>query len=629
MRFLRLAVFVVVAAVIADSTALGQRQGGAPNGRQGGGGPAAGRAGGPAGRQGGPDANGGRGGRGQGETRRDPARGMPTGTSSIRGRVVSATTGAPVRRATLNITLVGDANNRSQGGRSGQTDDNGTFEFRNLPAGRWTVRASKTGFLEQQFGQRTALSGTDPIVLAEGQQFVADFRLARGGAITGRVVDEFGDPVAGANVSALRLQHSATGIRTTRTGTSVPTDDTGAYRIYGLPPAQYYVSVNDPAGRVVVMLNEAANNLSASLDSVNLTFTAPDGGAAALLNGDPATRESVRYAPTYYPGTANLGDAQRITLRASEEQSGINLAIVPVRAARITGRVTNSSGAPAQASISLVSQFGQSFNTSGGRNGSGSDGAFTLNNIPPGNYRLNALGPTAGAAPPEVASMPVVVDGNDISGLSLTLGSGGSVQGTISADNGSKLPQAKIRVTAEPLERGPATLLAGSTVSETGSFELNGLLGVYTLRFESIPSGWAIKSVTANGVDVSDAAMEFRPLDRVTIRVELTDRVTQVSGTVRSDRQILGTTVLIFPDDPSRWASTSRFVKTTRLNENGQFSVTGLPPHSRYLAVAVDYIEPGETQNAEFLQKARTTATVTFGLTPGEQRVLEVPLIVR
>ena len=628
MRFLRLAVFVVVAAVIADSTVLGQRQGGPPGGRQGGG-AAAGRPGGP-GRQGAPDANGGRGGRGQGDARRDPARGLPTGTASIRGRVVSATTGTPVRRATLTITLVNQDNSRSQGGRSVQTDDNGAFEFRNLASGRWTVRASKTGFLEQQFGQRTAFAGTDPIVLGEGQQFIADFRLARGGAITGRVVDEFGDPVAGANVSALRLQNAAQGIRTTRTGTSVPTDDTGAYRIYGLPPGQYYVSVNDPAGRVVMMLSDVVNGAEGTVIRAESfsSITAPDGSPGAFL-AEAAARESVRYAPTYYPGTANLGDAQRITLGISEEQSGINLAIVPVRAARITGRVTNSSGAPAQASISLVSQFGQSFNTSGGRNGSGSDGAFTLNNIPPGNYRLNALGPSVGAAPPEVASMPVVVDGNDISGLSLTLGSGGSVQGTVAADNGSRLPQAKIRVTAEPLERGPATLSAGSTVSETGSFELNGLMGVYTLRFESIPSGWTIKSVTANGVDVSDAAMEFRPLDRVSIRVELTDRVTQVSGTVRSDRQIRGTTVVIFPDDPSRWASTSRFVKTTRLNENGQFSVAGLPPHSRYLAVAVDYIEPGETQNVEFLQKARATATVNFSLTPGEQRVLEVPLTVR
>ena len=87
---------------------------------------------------------------------------------------------------------------------------------------------AKSGYIEQQFGQRSAFATTDPIVLAEGQQFVADFRLSRGGAIAGRVVDEFGEPLAGANVTALRIQNTAQGVRTTRTGVPVPSDDNGA-----------------------------------------------------------------------------------------------------------------------------------------------------------------------------------------------------------------------------------------------------------------------------------------------------------------------------------------------------------------------------------------------------------------
>ena len=122
------------------------------------------------------------------------------------------------RRASISATSLNE-NGRSEGARNGQTDDNGMFEFRDLPAGRWTLRATKTGYIEQQFGQRSAFATTDPIVLAEGQQFVADFRLSRGGAIAGRVVDEFGDPLAGANVTALRIQNTAQGVRTTRTGT--------------------------------------------------------------------------------------------------------------------------------------------------------------------------------------------------------------------------------------------------------------------------------------------------------------------------------------------------------------------------------------------------------------------------
>src|SRR5678816_2652192 len=94
MRFLTgLVVFLVVAWVITDAPLSGQRQGG------------------PAGRQGGPET-GGRGGRvgsppdGQDDRGRGRGRGpeLRTGTSSVRGRVINATTGTPVRRASIQAT---------------------------------------------------------------------------------------------------------------------------------------------------------------------------------------------------------------------------------------------------------------------------------------------------------------------------------------------------------------------------------------------------------------------------------------------------------------------------------------------------------------------------------------------
>jgi hypothetical protein len=188
-----------------------------------------------------------------------------------------------------------------------------------------------------------------------------------------------------------------------------------------------------------------------------------------------------------------------------------------------------------------------------------------------------------------------------------------------------KLPDARIRVTAVALDNSQVT---GGNVTN-GTFELSGLLGVFTFRFESLPAGWTVKSVTANGIDISDTAAEFRPADRVSMRVELTDRVTQVTGTVRSERVVKGGTVVVFADDPSKWTGNSRFIKTARLTESGQFTVSGLPPHQRYLAVAVDFIEPGEPQSPDFLQRAKTAASASFSLSAGDQKVLELPLVVR
>jgi len=607
MRFLtRLVVFLAVASVITDAPLFGQRQGG------------------PAGQQGGPET-GGRGGRagsppgGQDDRGRGRGRAQEqrTGTSSVRGRVINAATGTPVRRASIQATYYADQAGRVEPPRNETTDDNGSFAFRNLPAGRWALRATKTGYVEQQFGQRSAFASVDPISLAEGQQFVADFRLSRGGAFSGRVIDEFGDPIAGANVSALRYQVTAQGVRTTRTGTSVTSDDTGTYRVYGLPPGQYYISVNDPsAARIFVVQSDDSGAVRISADSVATN------GRDVFLS-DVETRTS--YAPTYYPGTATLADAQRLTLGLGEEQSGINMAIVPVRAARITGKVIGSNGSPIQATVTLANQMGQSYSVSGGR-GSASDGAFTIANIPPGSYSLDVVGPSVGAVPPEVASMPLVVSGQDIAGLQITTGSGGRIAGTMTTDNSVRLPAANTRITAVPVRGFTPT----ATVNTSGTFELEGLVGVYTLRFEGLPNGWMIKTITANGVDVSDAALEFRPGDRVSMRVELTDRITQVTGTVRSQRSLNGATVVVFADDPAKWTGTSRFIKTARPNADGQFSIRGLPPHARYVAIALDFIEPGETQNSEFLQRAKSAASAaSFALSAGDQRVLDLPLLVR
>jgi hypothetical protein len=376
---IRLALFSVVVAAVADAPLLGQRQGGPnPAGRQGGvdaGGRGGGRAAGAGGAQDGREG----GGRGRG---RGPE--LRTGTSSIRGRVVNATTGSPVRRAQVQATFYAEQGGRGEPPRNVTTDDNGAFVFTNLPAGRWGLRASKTGYVAQEFGQRSAFANVDPVSLAEGQRLVADFRRSRGGAISGRVVDEFGDPIAGANVTALRFQVTAQGIRTTRTGTSVQSDDTGAYRVYGLPPGQYYISTNDPSARNVLSADFTAElaNLQETLVRAAQAADAATlaGSVREIVGSGPGTTS---YAPTYYPGTASLAEAQRLVLGLGEEQSGINLTIVPVRAARITGRVVGSNGAAIQATITLSNQMGQNFTVSGGR-GSAGDGAFTIANVPPG-----------------------------------------------------------------------------------------------------------------------------------------------------------------------------------------------------------------------------------------------------
>ena len=86
----------------------------------------------------------------------------------------------------------------------------------------------------------------------------------------------------------------------------------------------------------------------------------------------------------------------------------------------------------------------------------------------------------------------------------------------------------------------------------------------------------------------------------------LTDRVTQLDGTRDSrSRPAPDVDVLVFPDEPALWAFPARHVRALKTAADGTFRVRGMPPHQSYFAVALDYLDDGETQDPEFLEGLR------------------------
>jgi len=512
------------------------------------------------------------------------------GTASIRGLVTSADTNSPVRRAQVRAT---SADTRSA--RLSTTDADGRFELRDLPAGRWTISATKGGFVTQQFGQRHPFESVEPVDLADGQRFTANFTLSRGSAITGRVSDEFGDPITGARVQVLRSQVQQGRRRLVPTANGAQTDDTGAFRVFGLAPGEYYV--------------------------------------AASLQAAPADSSTnpVSYAPTYFPGTGNIADAQRLTLTLGTEQSGINFVLQPVRAVRVSGTVVDSNGAPTQALLNLTPA---GFGDDGGLQlGNPArvlpDGSFTILNVVPGEYVITVNGRPNGNATPEVASMPVTVGNDDLAGVSIATSKGGTIRGTIVADNNAKVATTNIQVSVQALRPAPGNFQPRTQVSSGGTFELNGLIGAHVLRVDRLPDGWTVKSIRANGRDITDTALEFRGSEAATVQVVLTNRISEVSGAVKANGQpVTSASVVLFPEDAAQWVFPSRRVRMVRVDQTGVFRAQSLPPGERYLAVAVDYLEQGEFQDPLFLERMRGRATA-FSLTDGENKNVDLTLVER
>jgi hypothetical protein len=530
----------------------------------------------------------------------------PRGTSVIRGTVVAADNGSPIRRAQVRIAGQGAQ------GRLATTDAQGRFELRDLPAGRYTLSALKGGFVSVQYGQRRPSESGTPLEIGEGQILEkVVIALPRGSVISGRITDEFGEPVANAIVTSLRYGYAEGARRLLPAGgqnSRDTTDDQGQFRLFGLSPGDYIISASFRSG----------------------------GGEATDPSG-----ENTGYAPTYYPGTSSVADAQRVTVALGQEQTSVIFSLIATRLVRVTGAVLNSHGTPMQTGAVMLTQASTRVNApalnatlTGRIDGSGQ---FRVINVPPGRYvaqvraPIGRGGPAArgtNAAIAEFGRQEITVGAEDLNGVVILTGPGARVTGHIITDTGvvPALRAQQITVMARPVHLDPSSPAGGAgRVNDDFTFELNGVFDPRVFRVNA-PQGWSLKSVLLNGQDVTDLPLDLPPGQTVAgLQIVLTERATDLSGRVTDarSRPVTDVTVVIFPADEERWVYQSRFVRVARPDQDGRYQISGLPPSDDYLAIAVQGLEEGQAGDPEFLATLREHAA-RFSLGEGETRALDL-----
>ena len=118
---------------------------------------------------------------------------------AVEGRVINSVTGAPLPRVTLALTGAARV--------SAETGEDGRFALQGLKAGRYTLIAQRAGYLPQAYGARSgSTSGGAGLDLAAGQQ-VKDvlIKLVPAAVISGRVLDESGEPATDMGVAAFQF----------------------------------------------------------------------------------------------------------------------------------------------------------------------------------------------------------------------------------------------------------------------------------------------------------------------------------------------------------------------------------------------------------------------------------------
>jgi protocatechuate 3,4-dioxygenase beta subunit len=543
-----------------------------------------------------------------GRGQRVPARGAPPradaprGTAVLRGQIVAADSGSPIRRAQVRVTSP-----EARESRVATTDAQGRFEIRELPGGRYNVTASKGGFVSLQFGQRRPSESGTPIELGDGQTIdKLTIALPRGSVLGGRVTDEFGEPVANASVSAWRYAYQAGARRMVPaqgSNSRDTTDDQGHYRLFGLPPGEYYVSA-----------------------------TLRGGGPEIT---DPAGEPS-GYAATYYPGTTNVAEAQRVTLAVSQENTGVHFGLIATRLVRVSGQVIMSDGSPVGNGNVMLAPV----SSSGGRamimqqGGAGNritNGAFRLPGVAPGRYQLQARAPGANRQM-ELARMELVVGAEDVEGLTLVTAPGATITGTIVSDTGEPFDFRSQQLMVSARAASPETPAFGQggggvRMGTDWTFTLMNIVDPIVIR-TSAPQGWTLKTVSLNGQDITDTPMEFPPGQTFGgAQIVMTKKIASLSGAVTDARgkPALDATVVVFPANDKLWTYQSRFIRAARPDQDGQYRIASLPSPEAYLVVAVQGLEDGQAGDPDFLASVRDAAT-KFELGEGETRSVDVEL---
>jgi protocatechuate 3,4-dioxygenase beta subunit len=600
--------------------------------------------------------------RGQGTAQvpRDARAGVPAavGTSEITGTVTLTGTGQPARRARVRL------NGADVGGSSTtMTDELGRFSFKGLIAGKYTLNASKPGHVSGSYGQVAPGRPGTAIQLRDAEKFEAKLQIARGGVITGTVVDEHGEAIPGTQVRVLRYAIQA-GQRTLQQSGSASTDDRGIYRIFGLQPGEYVLAATPRNADGPMALAVRAR---AELEQLRERMGRGGGRGEqaeqvlrlrqSLLESQipDEEEEATGYAPVYYPGTTAPAQATSILLAVSEERSGIDMQLQRVPVATVEGVVVNPTAQPVQNIQVVLSNTAQRVPGSGTISArADNEGRFRLANVAPGQYTLMARGVVAaareanarGQAPgrgraggrgPQStdrlwAAADITVDGRNMSNIALTLQAGLTISGRIvfnATTNTAPTDLSRLRVNAVPADPGVGRELlspAQGSVDAGGRFTIPGVIpGRYRINASGAGSGWHMESSVLDGLDTLDFPADVKPGQTLTSAlITFIDRQSTLTGTVVNQRgqPAPGYTVILYASDQRYWGPLSRRIRTARPATDGVFTFTNLPPGDYRIVPVVD-AEPGSWFDPGFLQQIDPAAD-RVQIAEGERKVVSL-----
>jgi len=476
------------------------------------------------------------------------------------------TSGQPVANATIMLWQLADPLTGSQAmRRTKPTDNEGKFSFEGLPPGEYRLQATHPKYLPVTFGSRGVTDPGSTVSLSEGRHMTGiELTFIVPGSVSGRVVDEDGDPVAQINVQVLEFVHY-NGRRVSSTVAQASSGDNGQFKVERVRPGTYILRVDtQPTWRA----NERAP-----------VPTVKPGG------------KDIRPHSTYFGGNHDESSAAPIVVAGGVDLPLGNVKILNRVMSHVRGRVLGDPALLQGARVvrmpgNATSGIGWSYGADIAK-----DGSFEMANMWKDAFAIEVFS-TRQNVP--LGWTRIDIGDEDLEGV-LINAMAGPLHGTVKFESDQQTaPAAGTTQSAAQQPTIPSKSLGRIQLTATGLFQVLQLAGPvssdgsftiplvapgkYVADVLGLPQGSYLKSARFNSMDALGQGFEWGSDQKGTLEVLISAKAATISGTVQGDdgKPAPGSTVTLVPDPPR--LPVERLYSTAKANDQGQFQFLSVTP---------------------------------------------------